>query len=578
MIKTVALSLLLLFSMGSYAQNGNYTDFQESADPKASEARGWTDVKAGAHSAFVSEDFSFGKSNAPLPSQTFNTWKGTGWKGERIHTQALIWSTDNLNNIKLTLSDLSNANQPQISKEHIQANFVRYAIADHLGTLTSGCGTPEGLDTTLQADMIDSQIAMLSIEGQTSRPIWLSINIPSDAQAGTYTGTLTVTADDYTQTLPYAIKVVNHSLAAPKDWTFHLDLWQNPYSVARYYQVTPWSDEHFAAMKPYMQMLADAGQKSITTTLINDPWNAQTYDIYGSMVQWKKKKDGTWEYDFSIFDKWVTFMMDLGVDKYINAYSMIPWNLKFYYFDEVSNSEKILMADPESPEYKAHWQPMLAKFAAHLKDKGWFDKTMIAMDERPEKHMLAVIDIIKAADPGFRISMAGNYHADLQADLLDYSIATYQDMPDETIQERKNKGMTTTFYTCCAEPFPNTFTSSPYAESTWLSWHALYKDYGGYLRWAYNCWNADPLRDTRFRSWASGDTYLVYPGARTSIRFERLREGIQDFEKVTTLRALYQGNKEKLAQLEAAIKDFDLEQVKNAEERLKTAKQVLNSL
>src|SRR5690606_7871553 len=123
-------------------------------------------------------------------------------------------------------------------------------------------------------------------------------------------------------------------------------------------------------------------------------------------------------------------------------------NLKFYYFDEVSNSEKILTADPESPEYKAHWQPMLAKFAAHLKDKGWFDKTMIAMDERPEKHMLAVIDIIKAADPGFRISMAGNYHADLQADLLDYSIATYQDMPDETIQERKNKGMTTTFYTC----------------------------------------------------------------------------------------------------------------------------------
>ena len=35
---------------------------------------------------------------------------------------------------------------------------------------------------------------------------------------------------------------------------------------------------------------------------------------------------------------------------------------------------------------------------------------------------------------------------------------------------------------------------------------------------------------------ASGDTYLIYPGARSSVRFERLSEGIQDYEKIRILR------------------------------------------
>jgi hypothetical protein len=56
------------------------------------------------------------------------------------------------------------------------------------------------------------------------------------------------------------------------------------------------------------------------------------------------------------------------------------------------------------------------------------------------------------------------------------------------------------------------------------------------LRWAYASWVEDPLHDSRFRTWPAGDTYLVYPDARSSIRFERLIEGIQDAEKIRILR------------------------------------------
>ena len=45
------------------------------------------------------------------------------------------------------------------------------------------------------------------------------------------------------------------------------------------------------------------------------------------------------------------------------------------------------------------------------------------------------------------------------------------------------------------------------------------------------------MQSTDFGIWPSGDCFLVYPGNRTSIRFERLRDGIEEYEKINILRA-----------------------------------------
>ena len=57
----------------------------------------------------------------------------------------------------------------------------------------------------------------------------------------------------------------------------------------------------------------------------------------------------------------------------------------------------------------------------------------------------------------------------------------------------------------------------------------------GYLRWAFNSWVPEPCLDSRNPKWFSGDTHLVYPEG-SSIRFERLVEGIQAYEKIRLLR------------------------------------------
>ena len=60
----------------------------------------------------------------------------------------------------------------------------------------------------------------------------------------------------------------------------------------------------------------------------------------------------------------------------------------------------------------------------------------------------------------------------------------------------------------------------------------------GLLRWAFCSYNIDPLKTTDYprRRWPTGDCFLIYPGPRSSIRFERLREGIQDYDKIRLLR------------------------------------------
>ena len=100
-----------------------------------------------------------------------------------------------------------------------------------------------------------------------------------------------------------------------------------------------------------------------------------------------KKIDGSWVYDYTVFDRWVEFMMSLGIDRQINCYTLVPWALKFDYYDQATNRIRFVEAKPGEAAYEDYWFSFLKDFAGHLRQKGWFEKTTIAMDER-EKSMM----------------------------------------------------------------------------------------------------------------------------------------------------------------------------------------------
>ena len=561
-VSIVLCSLALSISAQTIEQTSTFPlgQYEELTDtkPQDSEAE-WAKISAPTQFSWASTDVRYRRNDIPKIKKRA-TWSGKAWRGERINAQAVLWTNRELSDVEVVASDLRSG-KSVIPATAVRTNFVRYVMTDELNDQGGGCGVrnPADFDSSVVADVLDIN-KTLPIKRNTTQPVWMNIWVPQDAKPGTYTGQIKIKGNGMkVQTIEVKLQVINRTLPEPQQWSMNIDLWQNPYSVARYYNVPLWSKEHFDAMRPIMKMLRDAGQYAITTSIMHKPWNGQTEDHYDSMVTRIKHIDGSWTFDYAVFDRYVDFMMnDVGINRLIACYTMIPWDLKFDYYDEATNRIKFVKAKPGDAAYTEYWGTFLRDFARHLRQKGWFDKTCIAMDERPMKDMQAAIKVIKDADKDYKISLAGIYHDEIERDLYYYCIAYGNDFPPEVLARRRAEGKISTYYTCCTEGFPNTFTFSPPAEAAWMAVHALGGDYDGYLRWSYNSWTRDPLRDSRFRSWAAGDTYCVYPGPRSSIRFERLIEGLQICEKIVQMRKEYTrtGQKAKLQKLNKMVKKF----------------------
>lgn len=540
-------------------------DFEELVDNKPVDTLRWKHCKRPLNSSWASTDVRYSKTEVPVLETLSREIELVGWKGERVNALALLWATRDCKDLQVSVSELRGPQGNQIPASAVRVHFVRYVMTDELNKDKRGtCGyRPDHsvFDSSMVADILDVKLKH-DLKAMNTQPVWFNIWIPAGTESGLYKAKVSIRGEKCIfPSLELQVKVVNRELPAPRDWTFWLDLWQNPYAVARYYQVPLWSKAHFGYMRPMMQQLADAGQKCITASIMHQPWGGQTEDAFESMVMRVKRLDGSWTFDYAVFDKWVEFMMSMGIDREINCYSMIPWKLSFRYYDQASDGMKYVHAKVGSPEYKEFWFPFLKDFAKHLKAKGWFEKTTIAMDERPMDQMQKAIALIREADPDFKVALAGNYHEQIEEDIQDYSIASGQLYPEEVLAKRRAKGMKSTFYTCCSEAYPNLFTFSAPAEAAWHAWYAAAEDFDGYLRWAYNSWVKDPLRDSRFRAFGAGDCFQIYPGGRSSVRMERLIEGIQDYEKVRILREEFKNDPVKLKKLEEILAEFKLEKL-----------------
>ena len=541
------------------------TSYVELANPQAVDADSWKGVTKPS-CAWGSVYERYRKESHPKLHKKSLRLKG--WKGERVSAQLVITSPEPLDSVQVEMSALQNRRHALLDDARVMRGFVRYVMTDGLNKDGKGtCGLRPDLsqfDSTLVADPIDPLTAQLSMQARTTQGYWVRVWIPQEAAAGLYTSELTVkNGSRVLGSLKLEVEVQRRTLPAPSQWAFHLDLWQNPFAVARYHRVPLWSRAHFDLLEKELQSYADAGGKVITTSIMHHPWGGQTYDPFESMITWMKRVDGTWYFDYTIFDKWVELMMKVGVTQEIGCYSMIPWKLSFQYFDQATHSLKEMKMKPEDPAYADFWLTMLKDFARHLKAKGWFDITHIAMDERPKKDMDRAFAIIHEADPDFKVSLAGALHEELSDQLDDYSIALADKFSEETKRARRAANKKTTFYTCCTESHPNTYTFSHPAEAAWIGWYAAKEHLDGYLRWALNSWTIEPLLDSRFLAWGAGDTYLVYPGARSSIRFENLVAGIQAYEKIRILKADWQkeGNKSALNRLDKILREFDEKQL-----------------
>ena len=479
------------------------------------------------------------------------SWKACAWRNERVNGQIVLWTKEPLDQMRVRVSALK-GDRGEIPASAVSARFVRYVSASFMRRNEGG---PR---TRYMGDILDDADS-LAMPTNTFRPVWLTAKIPAAAAPGIYRGNvLAIAAGGKKIDFPVEIEVLGRTLPDPKDWAYFLDLWQHPWAVARYHGVKPFSPEHYAFMKPLWEELAAAGQKAITTTITDLPWNHQNFDAYYSMIRHIKRADGTFRRDFSLWDEYVDFCEKCGLGPQIHCYTMATWGHVVYWEDEDTGDIVKAKLKPGTPEHEAFWGPLLSEFRDHVKSQGRLGRVYIALDERSREELYATANLIGKCGKGLKLEMAGNKKPSEFAGIVIDNYCQYiQHITPEYLCEvhstRPPENFTTTYYVCCGPDRPNTFVDSPLAESTWTSLYAAAKRLDGFLRWAYVNWTRDPFVDATFGNWRPGDTYLVYPGCRVSSRWEMLRDGIETCEKIRILRTEGRFGK----RLEAALGQID---------------------
>jgi len=445
------------------------------------------------------------------------------WRGERVHAQTVTWCDAPCGSVRFECSPMvmdggGHAGQPQLS-----ARVVRDVA-----------GVPDLLDWPETAEIGEERFLAS----------WLTAEVPRDARPGVYRGTFSVVAKGGRR-IDYPVELSVKSATLPEKNPFFLDLWQNVCAVARWHNVKPYTKEHYAVLEPMMRELAAAGQKVITVPVCAYPWGkGYLRDEFVPMVKDVRYPDGRCELDFTVFDDYVEFARRCGVGPQIHCYTILKFlhRYDYFYIDGATGEERVVKLDPDTPEWKAFTRPFLEKFEAHVRDKGWIEDVYIAIDEGDPPDQFTTRAFLKEVAPSLKYASASNKDARLfkGLDAAVFSQILWKDYCNEeflaTLPERRARGQITTFYVCTQPQKPNTWFASPLVETEWLGLYAAAKGFDGFLRWSVFHWTENPFTTAKEKWCPEGELHLLYPNARASMRWEILRDSIEDYRKIAVLR------------------------------------------
>lgn len=484
----------------------------------------------------------------PPAADTGRVLRLTGVRNGRLSAQLAVIAGADLHGLHASVGPLAAANGATLPADAVQVRYVGYVrVREHdprvggasIADVDAGAVSGQGRQRVIADPLLEQ--AGIDVPRGAAQPIWFTWHIPAAAAPGVYRGTIRIEAEHAAPTT-YALQleVVDATVPDPSDRKFHLDVWLNPNAIAGAYRVQPWSAAHWSLLETYFASLAAAGQHTITTTIIQNPWlvawndwKPQTAYGYDTMVQWEY--DGhRWRFDYRRFDRYVQTARAAGLGPDITAYSLLAFRgpQRITYLDTRTGALVTRKMQAGDPFWTAAWTAFLTDFSAHLRQRGWLDHTWLAFDERPADVLAPALALLRRVAPEFirRTQMAGTAEVGPDARNLSLGLDSLRTASDAWIRARHARGEITTFYAWAGDTHPNTLTFSPAVEARMMGWIVADRHLDGWLHWAWNDWTAGVFRDPLY-AFSQGDEYLVYPGAHgplSSIRWELLQDGIED--------------------------------------------------
>ncbi len=387
-----------------------------------------------------------------------------------------------------------------------------------------------------------------------AQPIWITIPVPLDASPGLYRGQISASARTDQGTIsaafPLAVRVWPIKLDKSRLWVtnwFQLGGfpgWVQSGSPDEKGSLKQDSEAYWAMLRRYARNMADHRQNVALISPL-------------ALAEFKPMADGGLDIDFSRFDRWVQIFTEEGVIGRIEGGHIggraQGWESQFVVGIRRVKDGKIESpsVDPASPEAEAFYSKFFPALTKHLKEKGWLDRYVQHLADEPIDMNVgtyrAMFALLRKHAPELRVIEAC-HTKDLngaiqvwvpQLNFLHEHYAHYQ--------QRKAAGDEVWFYTCLGPQgeYANRFIEQPLIKTRLLHWINFRYGVTGYLHWGYNYWGKyDPFRELAI-PWdggaqylPAGDAWIVYPGKEgplDSIRFEAMRDGINDYELLARL-------------------------------------------
>jgi hypothetical protein len=447
-----------------------------------------------------------------------------GLRNEYVSGQCVVKAVKDVRDLTVSLGPLKRTGSDSIlPADSLTWNFVgSIAIAEN-----SPNHSPSEVIRPAPARFPDylSDATHVAVAAGQYKAVYLTGRIPRDAPAGDYEGTVTFHGDGMDQTLPLVLTVF--PLTLPDERHLMVTEWFSTGRFKQFHDIDPADPEAFYRMLGvYARNMAEHRQNVFRVPL--------------ELIASTTDADGKLAFDFAQFDKWAevfwsTGRMDRLETGFVARFRDGGWSSKEIVLRDFRvRAQAGASVTMPGKEFLPQFLPALEK---HLQERGWLDKTVFHIADEPSNHNIMTwreaSDFVHQHGP--RLRRVDAIETPYCRDRLEIWVpkidhyAAWQD----AFTDAQRQGNEMWFYTVGifqAGPLPNKTVDVPLIQSRVLHWFNYRFGLPGYLHWGYNQWTEDPFEAPGQHR---GDGWHVYPrkeGLLDSLRWEQMRNGIQDYE------------------------------------------------
>jgi hypothetical protein len=501
----------------------------------------------------------------PMPTATAQALHLRAARNEAEARQLVLHPRQPLDDVTIEATALHGPDGAEIPAKHIDLLRVQY--------LNLQQPTDEAGAIAAWPDPLPPLTQPLELNAGQNQPIWVRLHVPKDVAGGDYEGTLRVKTGEATIQVPLRVHVFDFTL--PDRMTLSTAFGFSPGNVWRYHNLESESQRR-EVLRKYWQSYADHHIS---------PYNPAPLDPIE--IEWVHRDDPEQvkaKLDFSAWDRAV----QRGFERYHFNTLRLPdrgmggGNFRNRWQPTLLNHEA------GTPLYNAAFDSYWKQLQSHLRQRGWLDESYVYWFDEPAPKDYAFVkegfDRLKSAAPDIRRMLTEQVEPALVGGPNIW--CTLSDRFDrEAAERRRAHGETFWWYICTGPKAPYAGLFIDHAGTdlrVWL-WQTWKRRISGILVWRTNYWTSpaaypdsqqNPYQDpmswqahgdfpegTR-RPWGNGDGRFLYPpqaaaGQQTdepilqgpvgSIRWEMLRDGIEDYEYLGMLQRLLDKHRAQLS-------------------------------